>query len=144
MFNIDRSYIDHISLVSLQSRIWDIRTDFKDDPTLPKISTYGITEKDFEAYLERKQHFEDFKDTWHKRQLFILAIAFIIPVALFSLMQLNIQPWVAYLGAFLISALVALVYATIIMIRGSKFRNNPYEKFINALLMWDEQRKEQQ
>ena len=51
------------------------------------------------------------------------------------------KPWLAYLAAFLVCALVALVYATISMIRGSKFRDNPYEKFINALLIWDEQRK---
>jgi len=143
MFQIDRSYIDHISLESLQSRIWDIRADFKDDPTLPRIDTYGIKEKDFEDYLERKQKFEDFKDSWRQRRLFILALAFIIPVALFSLlMPKGVEPWIAYLAAFLICALVALVYATIAMIRGSKFRDNPYEKFINALLMWDENRKE--
>lgn len=142
MFQIDRSYIDHISLESLQSRIWDIRTDFKDDPTLPQISTYGIKEKDFEDYLERKQHYEDFKDSWRSRRLFILAVAFILPVALFSLfMPHGTKPWLAYLAAFLVCALVALVYATISMIRGSKFRDNPYEKFINALLIWDEQRK---
>ena len=33
MFQIDRSYIDHISLDSLQGHIWDIRTDYKNDPT---------------------------------------------------------------------------------------------------------------
>ena len=54
MFQIDRSYIEHVNLVSLQSRIWDIRSDHKDDPTLPRIENYGITEEAFEAYLEKK------------------------------------------------------------------------------------------
>jgi len=52
MFQIDRTYIESPDLESLQSRIWDIRTDYKADPTLPRIENYGITEEAFEEYLE--------------------------------------------------------------------------------------------
>ena len=86
MFQIDRSYIDHISLDSLQGHIWDIRTDHKNDPTLPKIENYHIKEEAFEAYLEKKQKFEDFKDSWRRYRYMILGLAFVVPVALFSLL----------------------------------------------------------
>ena len=80
MFQIDRSYIDHISLDSLQGHIWDIRTDYKNDPTLPKIENYNIKEEDFEAYLEKKQKFEDFKDSWRRYRYMIFGLTFVIPV----------------------------------------------------------------
>ena len=60
MFQIDRSYIDHISLESIQGEIWDIRTDYKDDPTLPKIENYHITEKAFEFLFLFQIVFEGF------------------------------------------------------------------------------------
>lgn len=138
MFQIDRSYIDHISLESIQGHIWDIRTDHKDDPTLPKIDNYHITEEAFETYLEKKQKFEDFKDSWRTRRYIILGVAFVIPVALFSLFVKGSNMAIyAYVSGFLLCTLIYLVYILIEATKAKKFRNNPYETFIKALLSWE-------
>ena len=143
MFQIDRSYIENVNLVSLQSRIWDIRTDNQNDPTLPRIENYGITEEAFEDYLEKKQKFEDFKDTWHSRRLLILGTIFLLTVAGFSLFAHKplSEAWEAYAAAFLLCMLAYTIYLSIEAYRGRKFRNNPYETFIKALLFWDENRE---
>ena len=139
MFQIDRSYIDHISLESIQGHIWDIRTDHKNDPTLPKIENYHITEEAFESYLEKKQKFEDFKDSWKKYRFIILCIGFVIPVALFSLFVKGRNMAVyAYVSGFLLCTLIYLIYLLIEAIKAQKFRNNAYETFIKALLSWEE------
>ena len=140
MFQIDRSYIDHISLESIQGHIWDIRTDHKDDPTLPKIKNYHITEEAFEAYLEKKQKFEDFKESWKKYRFLILCLAFAIPVALFSLLvkaTTNMAMY-AYASGFLLCTVIYLIYIMVEATKAKKFRNNPYETFIKALLSWEE------
>ena len=140
MFEIDRSYIESVNLESLQSRIWDIRSDFKDDPTLPRIENYGTTEEAFEDYLEKKQKFEDFKDTWRSRRLLILGAVFLLTVAAFSLFFRH-ATWEAYAVAFMLCMLVYMVYMTIAAYRGRKFRHNPNETFIKALLFWNENRE---
>ena len=137
MFQIDRSYIESVNLESLQSRIWDIRTDHRDDPTLPRIENYGTTEEAFEAYLEKKQKLEDFKDTWRSRRLLILGAVFLLTLALFSLFLPKMK-WEAYAVAFMLSMLIYMVYMTIVAYREKNFRNNPNETFIKALLFWDE------
>lgn len=138
MFQIDRSYIDRISLESIQGHIWDIRIDHKDDPTLPKIQNYNIKEEDFEAYLEKKQKFEDFKDSWRRYRYMILGLAFVVPVALFSLLVRDSNMAVyAYATGFLLCMLIYLVYLLLEAIKAKPFRNNPYETFIKALLSWE-------
>ena len=137
MFQIDRTYIDRVALDSLQGRIWDIRQDHKDDPTLPRIENYGTTEEAFEAYLEKKQKLEDFKDTWRSRRLLILGAVFLLTLALFSLFLPKMK-WEAYAVAFMLSMLIYMVYMTIVAYREKNFRNNPNETFIKALLFWDE------
>lgn len=142
MFQIDRSYIEPIeSLESLQGKIWDIRTDYKDDPTLPHIENYGITEEQFEAYLDRKQHFEDFKAAWKKHRLLILVLTFTVPVAIFSLLMRGRDTGLyAYSTGLLLCTLVYLIYLSIEGYRAREFRNNPCETFIKALLSWEENR----
>lgn len=140
MFQIDRSYIENVNLESLQSRIWDIRSDFKDDPTLPHIENYGTTEEAFEAYLEKKQKFEDFKDTWRSRRLLIFGSVFLLTVAAFSLFVKG-AIWEAYATGFMLCMLIYMVYMTIVAFRGKKFQHNPNETFIKALLFWDENRE---
>ncbi len=139
MFNIDRSYIEPIeSLESLQGHIWDIRTDHKDNPTLPHIENYSISEEQFEDYLDRKQNFEDFKAGWKKNRLLILVMAFAVPVALFSLLVKGPDTGLyAYTTGFLVCTLIYLVYLCIEAWRGRQFRNNPCETFIKALLAWE-------
>ena len=139
MFQIDRSYIDHISLESIQGKIWDIRTDYKNDPTLPTIEKYDITEDAFEVYLEKKQKFEDFKDSWKKYRFLMLCIAFVIPVALFSLFIKDTHLAIyAYATGMLLCTVIYLTYLLIEAKKAKQFRDNPYESFINALLSWDE------
>lgn len=140
MFQIDRSYIESVDLESLQSRIWDIRSDFKDDPTLPHIENYGTTEEAFEAYLEKKQKFEDFKSTWHNRRLLIFGSVFLLTVAAFSLFFRG-TTWEAYAVGFMLCMLIYMLYMTIVAFRGKQFRHNPNETFIKALLSWDDNRK---
>lgn len=143
MFEIDRSYIESADLESLQGRIWDIRTDHKDDPTLPKIQNYNISEEEFETYLERKQNFEDFKSSWRKNRLVIFGIAFCIPLAIMSLLIRGTKGMLpAYAVAFLVCLLVYLVYALIASFRAHEFRNNPSETFIKALISWDDYRQQ--
>jgi archaellum biogenesis protein FlaJ (TadC family) len=142
MFQIDRSYIDHISLECIQGRIWDIRMDHKDDPTLPKIQNYNITEEAFEAYLEKKQKFEDFQDSWRKYRYMILGLAFVVPVALFSLLikDKNMAMY-AYATGFLLCMLIYMIYLLIEAAKAKHFKNNPYETFIKALLSWEANNK---
>ncbi len=139
MFQIDRSYIEPIeSLESLQGKIWEIRADHKDDPTLPHIANYGITEEQFEKYLDRKQHFEDFKASWKKHRLLILVLTFAVPVALFSLLVKGKDTGLyAYTTGLLLCTLVYLIYLSIEAYRAREFRNNPCETFIKALLSWE-------
>lgn len=146
MFQIDRSYIEPIeALESLQGRIWDIRADHKDDPTLPHIQNYGIGEEQFEDYLDRKQKFEDFKAAWKKHRLLILVLAFAVPVALFSLLMRGANTgYYAYATGFLVCTLIYLVYLSIEAYRARQFRSNPCETFIKALLSWDEAAKDRQ
>lgn len=141
MFQIDRSYIESVNLESLQSRIWDIRTDHQNDPTLPKIENYGITEESFEAYLEKKQKFEDFKDTWRNRRLLVFGSVFLLTVAAFSLFFRGMT-WEAYTTAFLLCMLIYMVYMTIVAFRGRQFQHNPNETFVKALLYWDDNREQ--
>ena len=142
MFQIDRSYIDHISLECIQGHIWDIRMDHKDDPTLPKIQNYNITEEAFEAYLEKKQKFEDFQDSWRKYRYMILGLAFVVPVALFSLLikDKNMAMY-AYATGFLLCMLIYMIYLLIEAAKAKHFKNNPYETFIKALLSWEANNK---
>lgn len=137
MFQIDRSYIEPINLESLQGHIWDIRTDYKDDPTLPKIENYNITEEEFEAYLDKKQNFEDFKDSWKRRQLLIYGVLFCIPLVYFSLFRRG-----DYVGGYVAGLLLCLIafmgYSVKKAFDGRRFRNNPCETFIKALLSWEE------
>ena len=143
MFQIDRSYIDHISLDTLQGHIWDIRTDYKDDPTLPKLAHYHIaSEEIFEAYLEKKQKFEDFQESWRKYRLLIFGIAFAVPVALFSLfVKVDNVAFYAYATGFLICLFIYVIYTTIKAVKAKAFRNNPCETFIKALLSWEQAKK---
>ena len=141
MFQIDRSYIESVNLVSLQSRIWDIRTDHQNDPTLPKIENYGITEEAFEAYLEKKQKFEDFKETWRSRRLLVFGSVFLLTVAAFSLFFRGMT-WEAYATAFMLCMLIYMMYMTIVAFRGKHFQHNQNETFIKALLYWDDNREQ--
>ena len=140
MFAIDRSYIEPIeSLESLQGHIWDIRADYKDAPGLPKINNYGITEEQFEDYLDRKQKFEDFKASWKKHRLLILVLTFAVPVSLFSLLTKGPDTgFYAYSTGLLLCALVCLVYQCIHAFRARQFRSNACETFIKALLAYEE------
>jgi len=141
MFQIDRTYIESPDLESLQSRIWDIRTDYKADPTLPRIENYGITEEAFEEYLEKKQKYEDFLDSWRKRRLVILGTAFLVTLAMFSLFARKMM-WEAYAVAFMVCMLIYMIFMTISAFKGRNFKNNPHETFIKALLFWDDNRDE--
>ena len=139
MFAIDRTYIEPIEpLESLQGHIWDIRADHKADPSLPSVENYGITEEQFEDYLERKQHFEDFKASWKKRRLLVLVLTFAVPVALFSLFMKGPSTGVyAYSTGLLLCALVCLVYQCIHAYRSRQFRSNNCETYIKALLAYE-------
>ena len=143
MFSIDRSYIDRPNLESLQGRIWDIRADHKDDPTLPHIENYGISEEEFETYLDKKQNFEDFKDDWHRRQLLIYGVLFCIPVAYYSLFHRGDYVG-GYVNGLLLCVIAFMIYSLIKAFRAKKFRNNPCETFIKALLSWDDSHNDRQ
>ena len=141
MFEIDRTYIDRESLDSLQGRIWDIRMDNREDPTLPKLENYQIeSEEVFETYLERKQNFLNFKDAWRRRWLLIVFLPFAVIVALWSLFVRK-EPMAGYMAGLGASAAVILVCQAIEAYRARAFRNNPCETFIKALLYWDEHRE---
>ena len=116
--------------------------DHKDDPTLPKIQNYNITEEAFEAYLEKKQKFEDFQDSWRKYRYMILGLAFVVPVALFSLLikDKNMAMY-AYATGFLLCMLIYMIYLLIEAAKAKHFKNNPYETFIKALLSWEANNK---
>lgn len=142
MFQIDRSYIEKESLDSLQGRIWDIRMDHKDDPTLPKLENYPIkNEAEFEAYLEKKQNFLNFKESWKNRRLLILGTTLVVVLALYSLF-IRKEMLIGYLAAIAVCTIIVLVYQAIEIYRAKQFRNNPCETFIKALLYWDEHHDE--
>ena len=141
MFQIDRKYIDHVALESLQGRIWDIRMDHKDDPTLPRIENYGIKEDDFEKYLDKKQNFLNFQDSWKRHRLLILGTALVTVLALYSLF-IRKDMMVGYISAVAICTVIVLVYQAIEIYRAKQFRNNPYETFIKALIFWDDHRED--
>jgi len=142
MFNIDRSYIDRENLESLQGHIWDLRTDFKNDPTLPKIENYGISEKEFEDYLEKKQNFLDFVDSWKRRQLLTYVVLFCLPLVYFSLFRRS-DFMGAYISGFLLCIIAFMVYSIIKAIRAKAFKGNQCETFIKALLSWEQFKKEE-
>ena len=142
MFQIDRTYIDRENLDSLQGRIWDIRMDHKDDPTLPKLEHYHIkNEEEFEKYLDRKQNFLNFKESWRRKWFMLVFLPFAVVVALWSLF-IRQEPMAGYLAGLGVSAVVILICQAIETYRAREFRNNPCETFIKALLYWDEHQKE--
>ena len=140
MFQIDRSYIDHENLESLQGHIWDLRSDYKNDPTLPKIENYGISEKVFEDYLEKKQNYLDFVDNWKRRQLLVYVVLFCIPLVYYSLFRRG-DYMGAYISGFLFCIIVFMGYSIVKAYRAKAFRHHPCETYIKALLSWEENRK---
>ena len=73
--------------------------------------------------------------------MLILVLSFALPVALFSLFVKGRDTgYYAYATAFLVCALIYLVYQCIEAYRAREFRNNPCETFIKALLAWERNR----
>ena len=73
--------------------------------------------------------------------MLILGAVFLATLAFFSLF-LRKMKWEAYAVAFMLCMLIYMVYMTIVAYREKKFKNNPNETFIKALLFWDEHHDE--
>lgn len=136
MFNIDTSYIDQAELESLQGKIWDIRSDNKEDPTLPRIDNYDLKEDVFDAYLDKKQDFEDWKTAWKKRAPVILVFTFLLPAVACSFsMDTSTSLLIGFTSGMALCLTIYLIFKAVEVMKKPKPLPQA-EAFIKALLLW--------
>ena len=80
MFNIDRRYIDAPQFEeTLQSKIITVRSKYRNDPTLPHADHFGVSDEEFEEYIDRKQDLLEWQKDMKRRGPLWLVILFCIP-----------------------------------------------------------------
>ena len=68
MFNIDRRYIDAPQFEeTLQSKIITVRSKYRNDPTLPHADHFGVSDEEFEEYIDRKQDLLEWQKDMKRR-----------------------------------------------------------------------------
>ena len=144
MFNIDRRYIDQPGYVeTLQSRIITLRSKHRNDPTLPKPSQFGLTDEDFDDYIDRKHDLEDWQRSMAKQGPIWLFVLFCIPPVIISWKSPSNMDNATFFLSFLIGAIpclvIWLIYKMIARMRERKLANEQCEQYIDALLQWAEQ-----
>lgn len=145
MFNIDRRYIDAPQFEeTLQSRIITIRSKNRNDPTLPKAEQFGISDEDFENYIDKKQDLMEWQKDMKRRGPLWLVLLFCIPPVLITWKNPDNDTlfWLSFLAGLVPCVLLWLLYKLVAKQREKRLYDQRCEQYIDALLAWEENKAE--
>lgn len=145
MFNIDRRYIDAPQFEeTLQSRIITIRSKNRNNPTLPKAEHFGISDEDFENYIDKKQDLMEWQKDMKRRGPLWLVLLFCIPPVLITWKNPDNDTlfWLSFLAGLVPCVLLWLLYKLVAKQREKRLYDERCEQYIEALLAWEEKRDE--
>lgn len=145
MFNIDRRYIDAPQFEeTLQSRIITIRSKNRNDPTLPKAEQFGISDEDFENYIDKKQDLMEWQKDMKRRGPLWLVLLFCIPPVLITWKNPDNDTlfWLSFLAGLVPCVLLWLLYKLVAKQREKRLYDQQCEQYIDALLAWEENKVE--
>ena len=143
MFNIDRRYIDAPQFEeTLQSRIITIRSKNRNNPTLPKAEHFGISDEDFENYIDKKQDLMEWQKDMKRRGPLWLVLLFCIPPVLITWKNPDNDTlfWLSFLAGLVPCVLLWLLYKLVAKQREKRLYDERCEQYIEALLAWEEKR----
>ena len=141
MFNIDRRYIDAPQFEeTLQSRLITIRSKHKNDPTLPKAEHFGISDEEFEDYIDRKQDLIEWQKDMKRRGPLWLVIIFCIPPVLMTWKSPddNMLFWLSFVAGLVPCLILWLIYKLIVRQRERHLYDERAERYIEALQQWSD------
>ena len=145
MFNIDRRYIDAPQFEeTLQRRIITIRSKNRNDPTLPKAEQFGISDEDFENYIDKKQDLMEWQKDMKRRGPLWLVLLFCIPPVLITWKNPDNDTlfWLSFLAGLVPCVLLWLLYKLVAKQREKRLYDQRCEQYIDALLAWEENKVE--
>ena len=145
MFNIDRRYIDAPQFEeTLQSRIITIRSKNRNDPTLPKAEQFGISDEDFENYIDKKQDLMEWQKDMKRRGPLWLVLLFCIPPVLITWKNPDNDTlfWLSFLAGLVPCVLLWLLYKLVAKQREKRLYDQRCEQYIEAPLAWEENKVE--
>ena len=139
MFNIDRRYIDAPQFEeTLQSKIITIRSKYKNNATLPRAGQFGVSDEDFDDYIDRKQDLLEWQKDMNRRGPLWLVILFCIPPVLITWRNPNdtVLFWLSFVAGLVPCLLLWLLYKFICKQREKRLYDERCERYIEALLQW--------
>lgn len=142
MFNIDRRYIDAPQFEeTLQSKIITVRSKYRNDPTLPHADHFGVSDEEFEEYIDRKQDLLEWQKDMKRRGPLWLVILFCIPPVLITWKNPdnNLLFWLSFVAGLVPCLLLWLIYKLIARQREKRLYDERCEKYIEALQQWAEE-----
>jgi hypothetical protein len=145
MSNIDRRYIDAPQFEeTLHSRIITIRAKNRNDPTLPKAEQFGISDEDFENYIDKKQDLMEWQKDMKRRGPLWLVLLFCITPVLITWKNPDNDTlfWLSFLAGLVPCVLLWLLYKLVAKQREKRLYDQRCEQYIEALLAWEENKVE--
>lgn len=139
MFNIDRRYIDAPQFEeTLQSKIITVRSKYHNNPTLPHADHFGVSDEEFEEYIDRKQDLLEWQKDMKRRGPLWLVILFCIPPVLITWKNPdnNLLFWLSFVAGLVPCLLLWLIYKLIARQREKRLYDERCEKYIEALQQW--------
>ncbi len=139
MFNIDRRYIDAPQFEeTLQSKIITVRSKYRNNPTLPHADHFGVSDEEFEEYIDRKQDLLEWQKDMKRRGPLWLVILFCIPPVLITWKNPdnNLLFWLSFVAGLVPCLLLWLIYKLIARQREKRLYDERCEKYIEALQQW--------
>ena len=139
MFNIGRRYIDAPQFEeTLQSKIITVRSKYRNNPTLPHADHFGVSDEEFEEYIDRKQDLLEWQKDMKRRGPLWLVILFCIPPVLITWKNPdnNLLFWLSFVAGLVPCLLLWLIYKLIARQREKRLYDERCEKYIEALQQW--------
>lgn len=140
MFNIDRSYIQHNTLEeTLQSKTIFIRSRYRNDPTLPKTEKYGLTDDEYEDYMDKKQNITEWQRNMKAKGPVWLGILFCAPPVIVNFYdQSTMAFFLSFVASIVLVAVAFIVYKGIVKAWEGKVQNTQCDAYTEQLLKWYE------
>lgn len=140
MFNIDRSYIQHNTLEeTLQSKTIFIRSRYRNDPTLPKTEKYGLTDDEYEDYMDKKQNITEWQRKMKAKGPVWLGILFCAPPVIVNFYDRStVAFFLSFVASIVLVAVAFIVYKGIVKAWESKVQNTQCDAYTEQLLKWYE------
>lgn len=143
MFNIDRSYIQHDSIEeTLQSKTIFIRSRYRNDPTLPKTEKYGVTDEEYEDYMDKKQNITEWQRSMKAKGPIWLGILFCAPPVIVNLYDRStIAFFLSFVASIVLVACLFLIYKGIVRNWERRVQNSQCDAYTEELIAWYETKK---